>query len=45
MAMLPTLFAEVYVRDSEDRIRVYQELGGRAMADLTKRYEPACQRL
>ena len=43
--MLSSVFPEVYVQDRDGRIRAYQELGGRAMAALTRRFQPACERL
>jgi hypothetical protein len=45
VAAMPDLFMEVYVRDEDGRIRVYEQVAGGAMADLTSRFEPACRPL
>lgn len=45
VAAMPDLFMEVYVRDEDGRIRVYEQVSGGAMADLTRRFEPACRPL
>lgn len=45
VAAMPDLFMEVYVRDEEGRIRVYEEVAGGAMAALTERFEPFCRPL
>lgn len=44
-ATLGAVLAEVYVRDPAGRIRVYRELGGRAMGELTLRLQPECRGL
>lgn len=45
VASMPDFFMEVHVRDEAGRIRVYEQVAGGAMADLTKRFEPVCRRL
>lgn len=45
VAAMPDLFMEVYVRDEDGRIRVYEQVSGGAMADLTRRFEPDCRPL
>ena len=45
VAAMPDLFMEVYVRDEDGRIRVYDEVTGGAMAELTERFEPICRPL
>jgi hypothetical protein len=45
MAVLAGFWAEVYVRDLAGRIRLYQGLDARAMAALTRKYQPPCTRL
>ena len=45
VAAMPDLFMEVYVRDEDGRIRVYEEVAGGAMAELTERFEPFCRPL
>lgn len=44
VAALPDLFLEVHVRDEDGRIRLYEQVTGGAMADLTRRFEPDCRR-
>lgn len=45
VAAMPDLYMEVYVRDEDRRIRVYEQVGGAAMADLTRRFQPTCRAL
>lgn len=45
VASMPDVFMEVYVRDEDGRIRVYEQVSGGAMADLTRRFEPVCRPL
>lgn len=45
VAAMPDLYMEVYVRDEDGRIRVYEQVSGGAMADLTRRFEPDCRPL
>lgn len=37
------VFKEVYVRDGEGAVRLYENLNGREMAELTDRFLPGCQ--
>lgn len=41
-ATLFDIYVEVYVRDREGRVRLYREVTGHAMIELTERLRPAC---
>lgn len=38
-------YQEVYVRDENEKIRLYRHLSGRDMVELTDRFRPFCPRL
>ncbi len=42
-AGLHDLFKEVYVRDLDGKIRLYEDMHGTAMGELTDRFKPVCQ--
>lgn len=41
-AVLHDIFKEVYVEDREGRVRLYQDLRGPEMIELTENFKPAC---
>ena len=41
-AVLHDIFKEVYVEDREGRVRLYQDLRGPEMIELTESFKPAC---
>ncbi len=42
-AGLHDVFKEVYVRDLEGKIRLYTDMHGTAMSEMTDRFKPICQ--
>ena len=42
-AGLHDIYKEVYVEDRDGRIRLYEDMSGRAMIELTRNYSPSCQ--
>lgn len=44
-ATLRNLFQEVYIRDGNDRVRLYQNLDRREMATMTDKLLPRCQQI
>jgi hypothetical protein len=42
VAGLHDVYRDVFVRDRDQRIRIYQNLGGREMAELTETFRPDC---
>ena len=42
-AGLHDIYKEVYVEDRDGRIRLYEDMSGRAMIELTRNYSPDCQ--
>ena len=42
VATLHDVYKEVYVLDRDDRIRLYEDVQGGAMLELSERFKPAC---
>lgn len=42
VATLHDVYKEVYVLDRTDRIRLYEDVQGQSMLDLSERFKPAC---
>lgn len=42
VATLHDIYKEVYVLDRTDRIRLYEDVQGQSMLDLSERFKPAC---
>jgi hypothetical protein len=42
IATLHDIYKEVYVRDIDNKVRAYENLGARELGDLTKKFSPNC---
>ncbi len=43
VATLHDIYKEVYVEDRAGKIRLYEDVQGQSMLDLSERFQPACQ--